>query len=68
MADSDPIPLDGSAELTEAERLALRKVLRDNERASWALRKLRILIPMAVAIVVAVYHGVDWLVKHVRFS
>ena len=65
---SDTLPLDGAADLTAAERLAIRKVLRDNERASWALRKLRLLVPLAVASVVGVYQAVDWLLRHVRWA
>ena len=49
----DSLPLDGDKGAHPAERLMLRKMMRDEERASWARRRLKILIPAFVAVVVA---------------
>lgn len=63
--DSGSMPLDGQPDLSEAERLALRRIIRDEERASWARSKLRVFVPGAVAIVVAVWQAVEWIRNHV---
>lgn len=67
-SDTDSLPLDGDPELTTEERLALRKLLRDEERASWAWRQLRVLAPVAVAVVVGMWQFWDWLAKHVKVT
>lgn len=61
--ESDSMPLADS-DLTAEERRALRRMIRDGERASWALRKLRWLVPMVVAIVVAFANAWDWWGAH----
>lgn len=58
--DTDSLPLNGDTDLTAAERLMLRKMMRDEERASWARRKLRIVVPAGVAMVVGLWHLVEW--------
>ena len=64
--DTDSLPLDGDKELTSAERLMLRKMMRDEERASWARRRLKILIPALVAVVAAVWQAADWAIRHIQ--
>jgi hypothetical protein len=54
--------------LTAAERKALRRLLRDEERASWAWKRLRIVTPIVVGVMVAMWQAWDWVAKHVRFS
>lgn len=66
--DSDGMPLDGESELTPAERRALRRMIRDDERATWARRRLRVLVPVGVSIVVALWQAIEWVVKHVRVT
>jgi hypothetical protein len=69
-ADSDAVPLDGKAELTEAERAALRRFLRDQERMRWLGRLARRWWPMLAGIASAAYaiavgwsHFVAWAAK-----
>lgn len=64
--DSGALPLDGAPDLNADERLALRRLLRDQERNNWALRKARWIVPLIVSMVVGFYHFIDWLVKHYK--
>jgi hypothetical protein len=64
--DSGALPLDGAPDLNEDERLALRRLLRDQERNTWALRQARWIVPVIVSMVIGVYHFIDWLVKHYK--
>lgn len=66
--DTDGMPLDGEAELSPAERKALRRIIRDDARASWAWKRLKVLAPAMVGTVVAVWQVWDWIVKHVRVT
>ncbi|HOW47365.1 MAG TPA: hypothetical protein PLB26_06895 [Rubrivivax sp.] len=66
--DTDSMPLDGDADLTAAERLQLRRMIRDDERASWARRKLRVIVPAVVAVVTVCYQAWDWAIKHIRVA
>lgn len=69
-ADSDALPLDGKSELTETERAALRRLLRDQERMRWLGRVLRRWWPMLAGVASALYaiavgwsHFVAWAAK-----
>lgn len=66
--DTDPMPLDGDKPLTAAERLQLRKILREDERARWAWRKLRVWVPIIGGGLYTVWQGVDWALKHITFK
>lgn len=66
--ETDGIPLDGEAELTPDERKALRSLIRDRERESWAWRRLRVIMPAVVAVVVGIWQAIDWIVKHVKVT
>lgn len=66
--DTDDMPLDGEADLTIAERRALRRMLRDDERASWAWRKLRVWVPIVGSALYGAFQAWDWLVKHVKVT
>lgn len=68
MTDTDPMDLDGDRPLNKAERDHLRRIMRDDDRTSWALKKMRVVVPMVVAIVVAAWQAWDWLAKHVRVT
>lgn len=65
--DTDPMPLDGSAPLTAAEVKQLRRLLRDDDRATWARKQLRHLVwPLVVAVVVAIWQAGQWVISHVQ--
>lgn len=67
--DSDSMPLDGDAPLTPDERKHLRRLLRDDDRATWARRQLRHLVwPAVTACVFAVWQAGQWVVNHVRVA
>jgi hypothetical protein len=68
MEDTDGIPLDGEPELTEAERKMFRRMLRDDERASWAWRKVRVWVPIVGSSIFALFQAWDWLAKHVTLK
>ena len=61
------MPID-DAELSPAERKALRRMLRDEERSSWAWKRLRVVTPVVVTVMVALWQAWDWFVKHVRVT
>lgn len=64
--DTDSLPLDGDKDLTPDERLMLRKMMREEERASWARRRLKIFLPAVVAVVAAVWQVADWAIRHIQ--
>lgn len=66
--DSDGIPLEGEPELTPAERLAVRRLLVADARASWARKQLRVLLPIAVACVVGLWQLFEWVRAHISFK
>lgn len=66
--DSDAIPLDGEAELTPDERLAFRKMVRDQERARWAMRRLRVWVPIIGSAIYGLFHAIDWAIKHLTIK
>ena len=47
---------------------AARKLLRDDERASWAWRQLRVIAPLVVGVAVGLWQLWDWFVKHVKVT
>ncbi len=61
--DSDAIPLTED-ELTPSERKAIRRLIRDDERAGWAWRRFRVLVPAMVAVVTALWQFFDWVAAH----
>lgn len=66
--DSDTMPLEGETPLTPTERKALRSIIREAERASWAWKKMRIFVPAGVTVVVAGWQAWEWLSRHVRWA
>ncbi|MGV0999707.1 MAG: hypothetical protein ACOYBQ_10305 [Fluviibacter sp.] len=64
---SSPVPLDGRP-LEEIEILALRQVLRDEDRTRWARKQLRVIAPAVVAIVTGVWSLWDWFLRHIKFT
>jgi hypothetical protein len=65
--DTDSAPLS-DAPLTPQENRALRGVLRDDERATWAWKKIKVIAPAVIGVAVVFVNSWDWLVKHVRFT
>ena len=68
--DSDPVPLDGRSPLNEAEVVALRALLREQERMRWLGRVVRRWWPMLAGVASALYaiavgwsHFVAWAAK-----
>lgn len=66
--DSDSMPLDGAPDLNEQERLALRRLIRDEERAAWARRKLKVVMPAIVAFVIGTWQLIDWAKTHISWK
>ena len=66
--DTDPMDIDGAAPLTPPEIAHLRRVLRNDDRTSWAMRKLRVFTPVLVAFVVGAWQLWDWAAKHLRVT
>lgn len=69
--DSDPVPLDGRVPLNESELVALRALLREQERMRWLGRVVRRWWPMLAGVASAIYaiavgwsHFVAWAAKH----
>lgn len=65
MSESDPVPLEGESELDAAERLWVRKAMRDDGRMTWARKQLRWLIVTAAAIGGGGWAAYEWLRDHV---
>lgn len=61
---TDPIDLDDTP-LSPREVERLRRVLRDHDRASWAMRRL---FPALIALAVGLWQLWDWLARHVKVS
>jgi hypothetical protein len=68
MDSSDNMPLDGESAFTPDERKALRAMLREQERMTWARKKLKVFVPALVAVVVATWQIVEWVQKHIRYT
>jgi hypothetical protein len=62
-----PTPLD-DGDFDRIERQRLRQILVDQDRTSWAIRQLKIFVPMLTAFVVAGYQVWDWVATHIKFS
>jgi len=63
--ETEPMPFPDT-ELTAEERKALRRLIRDDERATWAWKKLRVLVPAAVAVTTAIWQGWEAIRPHWR--
>jgi hypothetical protein len=68
-SQSDPLDMsDPGAPLTPEECEHLRRILRDDDRRSWALKQIMVLTPIAVGAVTAVYQLWDWVRAHVSYK
>jgi len=52
--------------LSDAEVTRLRKLLRDDDRATWARKQIVTFTPWVVAVVSAAWASVDYFVKHFK--
>lgn len=68
MNDTDSMDLDASLPLSPKEVLHVRRLLRDDDRASWALKRLRVLIPVVVAVVAGAWQVWDWAARHIKVT
>ncbi len=66
--ESGPMDLDGDEPLTPDERQHLRRLIRDDDRMTWARRKMRVFVPGAVAVVIGLWQCLLWIRDHVRVS
>ena len=65
----DPLDLDEpGAPLTPDEREHIRGLLRDDDRATWARKKIMVLVPIIVGGVTLLYQLVDWARLHVSLK
>ena len=64
MPETDSMPLDGESPLTQAEVLRLRVLLREDDRATWLRKQIRVFTPWLVATVAAAYSFGSWIVSH----
>lgn len=45
-----------------------REMALADERASWARKKIAVLVPVGVAVVVSVWQLIEWLREHISFK
>jgi hypothetical protein len=66
---NDPLDLDDpGAPLSAEEREHIRRILRDDDRATWARKKLMVLAPIAVGVVTMAFQLWDWARSHVSLK
>lgn len=66
--ESGPAPLDGNPQLTPDEVHRLRRLLLEADRTTWAAKKLRVLIPLGVSLVVGLFQIWSWVEKHLTIK
>ncbi len=66
--ESGPAPLDGHAPFTTQEVARLRRLLVDDDRATWARKQLRIIVPLVVSVVVGAYQLWAWVERHLQIK
>ncbi len=65
---SGPMPLDSEHPFSKEEIQRLRKLLRDDDRATWARKQMRVVLPWFVSIVVGAAALIDWVSKHIKWE
>ncbi len=55
-------------DLTPEELTQLRNLILESERASWAWKKVRIIVPAAVSVVVVLWQLWEWGKDHLRIQ
>lgn len=53
--------------LTEDEIAAVRQIILDNERSTWALKQIKIIVPVLATIVIGLWQIGSWIFEHVSF-
>lgn len=66
--NTDVADLDGMTPLSEGELRRLRKLLLDDDRATWLRKQIRILLPVVVTAVAAIWGVWEWASKHIRWA
>lgn len=66
--ESRPSPLDGDSPFTAEERRRLRGLLVDDDRATWARKKIAVLVPIVVSLVGGLWVAGEWVVKHITLK
>jgi hypothetical protein len=66
--ETEPMDIDGDVPLTVEERRHIRRLLRDDDRTTWAMKKLRVLMPIVVGAVVAAWQIWDWAARHIKVT
>jgi hypothetical protein len=66
--DTEPGQLGPQEPFTDEERRRLRKLLVDDDRATWARKQIRIFTPWLIALAGGVYAFADWIQKHWKWS
>jgi hypothetical protein len=66
--DTDPTDVDGGTPLSDRELEHVRRVLRDDDRATWARKKLGFILPIVVAVVTALWQVYEWAAKHLKVT
>lgn len=64
--DTNPMDIDADAPLSKEERAHIRRVLRDDDRATWARKQLRVLLPIAVTLAVGLWQFGEWVTRHFK--
>lgn len=68
MRDSDPMPLDGKPDLSEQERLAIRRIIRNEARMTWARKQAVWIVSGLATVAVALVAVFDWVRQHIHFK
>lgn len=66
--DSSPAKFDDHNPFTPDEVRRLRKLLTDDDRATWARKQLRIIVPLLVTILVGAYNLWAWIERHLKIT
>ena len=59
---------DGETPLTPAERAHVRRILDEDNKATWLRGRVKIIWPWIAAAAVAVVGVIDWIQKHIKWA
>lgn len=68
VGDTEPMDLDSTVPLTKQEVEHIRRVLRDDDRATWARKKLAVILPIVVAVVTGLWQLYEWAARHLKVT
>jgi hypothetical protein len=66
--DSDPIPLESDMPLTPDEIRHMRRLMLDDDRATWLRKQVKVWLPWLLTIVAGLWAFIDWVMKHVKWG